>query len=124
MGEIYTKRWDDPIDAARDGTRLLVTRYRPRGLATADETWSEWLPSVAPSRELYAAAYGKRGLQIGWESYLREMQAQRDSIRAIASRVRGGETSTLLCSTQCDRESRCHRTLLKMLIERELGLEQ
>ena len=36
MAEVRTKRWNEPIDAAADGTRVLVTRYRPRGVAKAD----------------------------------------------------------------------------------------
>ena len=127
MGAIETKRWDDAIDVARDGTRILVTRYRPRGLPKELETWSEWLPAVAPSRDLHAAAYGKRGLQTSWDgyraAYLREMEAQRETIAALAARVRGGETITLLCSSQCDRESRCHRSLLKTLIGRAVANE-
>jgi hypothetical protein len=35
--------------------------------------------------------------------------------------VGGGETITLLCSSACTRESRCHRSLLKELIERRLS---
>lgn len=120
MSEVKTKRWNDPIEAA-DGTRLLVTRYRPRGLAKADEAWSEWLPAVAPSVALHAAAYGKAGLKIAWEGYrvryLSEMRTQREAIAALATRVANGETLTLLCSAQCERESRCHRSLLKTLIE-------
>ena len=124
MAEVRTKRWNDPIDAAADGTRVLVTRYRPRGVARADETWSEWLPAVAPSVALHAAAYGKTGLKIAWEGYrvryLTEMRQQRDAIAALAARVAAGETITLLCSAQCERESRCHRSLLKTLIETAL----
>jgi uncharacterized protein YeaO (DUF488 family) len=121
---IITKRWDDPIDAA-DGTRILITRYRPRGLAKSAETWSEWLPDLGPSKDLHAHAYGKRGVQIDWNTYrtayLREMLAQTAAIAALAERVKAGETITLLCSSQCERESRCHRSLLKELIERRLA---
>lgn len=124
VGEIRTRRWNDPIEPG-DGTRLLVTRYRPRGLAKADETWNEWQPALAPSVALHADAYGKRGLQISWDAYrvryLKEMQAQKPAIAALAERVKGGETLTLLCSASCDRESRCHRSLLKALIEKELA---
>ena len=124
-GQIKTKRWDDPAEAD-DGTRILVCRYRPRGLAKTDETWTEWLPDVAPSRALHAAAYGKTGLKLAWESYrvayLREMRGQHGVIHALADRVRAGETITLLCSTQCERESRCHRSLLKGLIDARLAL--
>jgi uncharacterized protein YeaO (DUF488 family) len=120
---IHTKRWDDPIEPDRDGTRILVTRYRPRGLAKEDETWTEWLPHLGPSKDLHAAAYGKNGLKILWEqyrkAYLAEMKAQGDEIAKLAERLRAGEVITLLCSSQCERESRCHRSLLRELIEKE-----
>lgn len=117
---IKTKRWDDPIDPD-DGTRILVTRYRPRALAKEDETWTQWFPNLGPSKQLHAGAYGKTGVTIPWEtyrtSYLREMQSQTQEIAALAERVKNGETITLLCSSQCVRESRCHRSILRELIE-------
>jgi uncharacterized protein YeaO (DUF488 family) len=120
---IRTKRWDDPKDPD-DGFRLLVTRYRPRGLPKADETWDAWQPNLGPSRELHAAVYGKRGLAIGWTDYRRrywaEMRTQTAAIEELARRVAAGETITLLCSSQCVRESRCHRSLLRDLIEAKL----
>ena len=120
---IRTKRWDDPIDA-EDGTRILITRYRPRGVSKADETWAEWLPELGPSKSLHAVDSGNTGVDIPWTtyctSYLREMQLQTDKIQALARRVKAGETITLLCSSQCVRESRCHRSLLKELIEAQM----
>lgn len=122
-GEIRTRRWNDPAEPG-DGTRLLVTRYRPRGLRKSEETWSEWQPDLGPSVELHAAAYGKGVLMIPWPTYrlryLTEMRRQRDLVARLADRVAAGETITLLCSNACDRESRCHRTLLKELVEAEL----
>jgi len=121
---IKTKRWDDPIDAD-DGTRILITRYRPRALPKANETWTEWYPNLGPSKQLHAGAYGKTGVTIPWQTYLssyrREMQSQADPIRVLADRVKTGETITLLCSSQCTRESRCHRSILKELIEAQLS---
>jgi uncharacterized protein YeaO (DUF488 family) len=117
---IKTKRWDDPRDAD-DGFRLLVTRYRPRALPKADETWDAWQPNLGPSKELHAAVYGKKGLPITWDvyrrRYLTEMRTQSAAIEELAKRVAAGETITLLCSSQCVRESRCHRSLLKQLVE-------
>ena len=125
LSRIRTRRWNDPIEPG-DGTRILVTRYRPRGVAKAEETWAEWQPDLGPSVKLHAAAYGKNGLQISWEtyraSYLKEMTAQTAAIDALAKRVDAGETITLLCSTQCVRESRCHRSLLQSLIASRLQL--
>jgi uncharacterized protein YeaO (DUF488 family) len=121
---IKTKRWDDAIEAD-DGTRILICRYRPRGVRKEDETWSEWLPDLAPSVSLHASAYGKRGNSIAWPTYrtlyLREMKPQGALIRTLAERVGAGETLTLLCSSSCTREARCHRSLLRELIEAEMG---
>jgi uncharacterized protein YeaO (DUF488 family) len=95
-------------------------------LAKADETWDVWMPDLAPSKALHAAAYAKVGLGISWEiyrtRYLAEMRQQTKPIADLSQRVGNGETITLLCSSQCDRESRCHRSLLKELIERQVKL--
>lgn len=125
---ISTKRWDDP-SSEHDGTRILVTRYRPRGLAKSNETWTEWLPALAPGVELHAAAYGKgsRAGPIPWAvyraAYLREMRDPKAlaSIESLARRVAGGEKICLLCSSQCVREDRCHRSLLRDLIDAEVS---
>ena len=117
---IRTKQWDDPREPA-DGFRLLISRYRPRGLAREQETWDAWEPQLGPSRELHAAAYGKGGVPLNWpvyrNQYRLEMRQQRDKIAELARRSKAGETITLLCSSACTRESRCHRSLLKELIE-------
>jgi uncharacterized protein YeaO (DUF488 family) len=124
---IRTKRWNDPIEQ-NEGFRLLITRYRPRGVRKEDETWDAWEKGLGPSVGLHAAVYGKHGkTPITWDvyrqRYLKEMRdpAARAKIKALAERVRGGETITLLCSSQCVREDRCHRSLLKSLIEREVS---
>jgi uncharacterized protein YeaO (DUF488 family) len=121
---IYTRRWDDSPGQA-EGLRILVTRYRPRGLAKSAETWDLWMPNLGPSKELHAAAYGKIGTGISWQTYLAryriEMQQQTQAIAELAAKVKNGETITLLCSSQCERESRCHRGILKQLIEQCVG---
>ena len=120
---IRTRRWIDPVEPG-DGTRILICRYRPRGLSRAQETWDVWIPDLGPSRELHAAYYGKTGLPISWTvyraRYLKEMHAQRDRIAGLARLVAEGRTITLLCSSACVREARCHRSLLRELIENEI----
>jgi uncharacterized protein YeaO (DUF488 family) len=117
---IFTRRWDDPPGES-EGLRILITRYRPRGLPKSAETWDVWMPNLGPSKELHAAVYGKVGMGISWETYLAryriEMKQQADAIQELAKMVCAGETITLLCSSQCVRESRCHRSILKQLIE-------
>jgi uncharacterized protein YeaO (DUF488 family) len=122
-GTIKTKRWNDPAEPD-DGFRLLACRYRPRALPKADETWDAWWKDLGPSRELHAEVYGKHGPPIGWAEFARryrdEMKGQGESIAELARRVAAGETVTLLCSSACVDAARCHRTLLKGLIEAEL----
>lgn len=120
---IKTKRWNDPAEPD-DGYRLLVTRYRPQWVRKEDETWDEWDRTLAPSRELHADFYGKHGEPIAWpvyrRRYLKEMRSQSERIAELVSLVASGRTLTLLCSTACTDPARCHRTLLKELIERQL----
>jgi len=120
---LKTKRWNDPIEPD-DGFRLLVTRYRPRGVSKADETWNEWRPELGPPRELHAAVYMETASPIPWPQYrrhyLQEQQKNAALIAELARRVAVGETITLLCSSACVRESRCHRSILRELIEGEV----
>ncbi len=123
---IKTKRWNDPA-GPDDGFRLLICRYRPRGVRKQDETWDAWRPELGPSRELHADFYGKHGPPITWTAYrkryLKEMAGQSvaQAIAELAERIRAGETITLLCSSACVNETHCHRTLLKGLIEKPAG---
>ena len=117
---LKTKRWNDP-KGRDDGYRLLICRYRPRGVSKADETWDGWCPDLGPSRALHADFYGKHGPPINWEEYrrryLEEMQAQQELIEELALMVAEGKQITLLCSSACVDASHCHRSLLKQLIE-------
>jgi uncharacterized protein YeaO (DUF488 family) len=118
---VKTKRWNDPA-TPDDGLRILVARFRPRGVTKDDETWDEWWPELAPSRALHAAFYGKDGgpgLSFAdyTPRYVEEMRGQVFRIRALADRAAAGETITLLCSSACTDPAQCHRTLLKSLID-------
>ena len=118
---IVTRRYNDP-PIAGEGTRILVCRYRPRGVRKEDESWDEWAPDLGPSRALHAAYYSDA--PPGWDEYrrryLEEMTGAKPAffIRALAARVAGGEAIALLCSSACTDEARCHRSLLRELIAR------
>lgn len=118
---VRTKRWNDPVEP-EDGYRLLVCRYRPRGVKKEGEPWDAWCNALAPSVELHADAYGKNGEAIDWDAYVvryhAEMSRQRYWIEGFAKRIREGETITLLCSSACVDPARCHRTLLADLLTR------
>jgi len=117
---IRTKRWNDPKEDD-DGYRLLICRYRPRGVPKAEETWDAWCKALGPSEELHAAAYGKGGVALELAEYerrfLEEMTRQRYWIEGFAAHLRRGDTITLLCSSACVDPARCHRTIVKTLLE-------
>ena len=118
---VRTRRWDDP-KAPGEGTRILVCRFRPRALKKKDETWDEWWRELGPSEELHAAAYGKGQPAIDFAEYRRRYLAEMDEnpgrarVRELRQRVAGGERVTLLCSSSCTDETRCHRTILRELL--------
>ena len=118
------RRWNDRR-LPGDGLRLLICRYRPRGVRKSEERWDEWDPDLGPSRALHADAYGKSGPPISWdeyrERYLAEIASQGPRIEELARRVRAGETVTLLCSSACADDERCHRSLLRDLIEKAVA---
>jgi uncharacterized protein YeaO (DUF488 family) len=123
LGEVRTRRWNDPVQRG-DGARVLVTRYRPRGVRKEDEAWDEWWPALGPSPALHAAAYGKGQPAIDFAEYRRRYLVEiaddpgRFHLRALIGRVAAGETVTLLCSSACTDENRCHRSVLRELILR------
>jgi uncharacterized protein YeaO (DUF488 family) len=120
-GDIRTRRWNDPAQPG-DGTRILVCRFRPRGVAKKDETWDEWWRELGPSEALHAAVYGKGQPAIDFEEYRRRYLAEmaenpaRARLRELRERIAAGERVTLLCSSKCTDESRCHRTVLRDLL--------
>ena len=120
-GEVRTARWNDSPTPG-GGTRILVCRYRPRGVSKRDETWDEWCKELGPSPALHAAVYGKGQPAIGFAEYRRRFLAElavdpaRYHLRALADRVAAGESVTLLCSSACTDEARCHRSILRDLM--------
>jgi uncharacterized protein YeaO (DUF488 family) len=124
---IKTKRWNDPKDED-EVFRILICRYRPRGLPKQKETWDKWYRDLGPSPDLHAAFYGKHGDPIPWEEYrqqyLNEMESQTEYIEQLAELAAEGKTITLLCSSACEDPTRCHRTLLQELIEARIQVRR
>jgi uncharacterized protein YeaO (DUF488 family) len=121
---IKTRRWNEPVEPD-DGLRLLICRYRPRGIASEAETWHAWEPALAPSKALHRAVYTESASPLPWPAYQRkyveEMRSQKPVIASLAARVKAGETITLLCSSACMREARCHRSILRDMIEQAIA---
>jgi len=109
---IRTARVYDP-PSPRDGYRLLVMRLWPRGVRK--EAVDEWQKELGPSTELLRTY---RDGKIAWTEFARRYRAEvrkkpelLDKVRKLSRR----RTVTLLCG--CAEESRCHRGVLKKLLE-------
>jgi uncharacterized protein YeaO (DUF488 family) len=125
---LKTKSVWTPIDRKRDGLRLLVTRFRGRGLPKS--RYDVWMPSLGPSERLLREFLGGK---ISWPAfgrvYRKELfldgpidtksrtirnHGQKFTLRLIRELARRGNV-TLLCHCAED-ERHCHRHLLRALI--------
>jgi len=109
---IRTKRIYDP-PSPEEGYRLLVMRLWPRGVARA--AVDSWEKDLGHSRELLTSF---RAGNVSWEGlaarYREEMSARGELLARYRDLARR-QTITLLCS--CQDEARCHRTLLREILE-------
>ncbi len=125
---LKTKSVWSPIDPKKDGLRLLVTRFRGRGMPKT--RYDVWMPSLGPSERLLRKISDGN---ISWTTFKKEYQAelfmdgpidarsktiknhgQKFSLRLIEKLARKGPVS-LLCHCEEDQEQ-CHRHLLKSVI--------
>ena len=113
-----------------DGLRVLVARYRGRGLPA--DRYDVWVASLGPSEELLRSFLSER---VSWSEFQRRYKAEMDApsevdrksktiknhgqkwtMRLLAHLANEGDF-TLLC--HCDEDERqCHRHILASLIER------
>jgi len=98
----------------RDGLRLLITRYWPRGIKKA--AFDRWERRVAPSAVL-VKAFKHEGL--AWPEYRQRYLAEMDSAEARAgmrdiAAAAGRGAVTIICI--CRDEAHCHRGILKNLL--------
>jgi uncharacterized protein YeaO (DUF488 family) len=111
---IRTKRIYDP-PSPEDGYRLLVMRLWPRGVSRA--TVDAWERDLGPSRELLMSF---RAGELGWDEFIDRYRQEVSAREGLLDRYRDlgrRETLTLLCS--CQDETRCHRSLLREILESE-----
>ena len=116
------------IDRKADGLRLLVTRFRGRGMPSS--RYDVWMPSLGPSERLLKDVLGEK---ISWaafaQCYRRELfldgpidkksrtiknHGQKFTLRLIKQLARKGNV-TLLCHC-AEEQQRCHRHVLRALV--------
>lgn len=108
---------------ADEGIRLGTVRRPPRGVKKEDysrlDYYDLWLPDLAPSAELVSLARSESATEQDWarfvKAYRREMKEPGPErllqLLALLSRQ-----TNLSVGCYCEREERCHRSILRELL--------
>ena len=107
----------------REGVRIGTVRHPPRGVPKAQhavQNWYDvWLPELAPSRELVKRAQSAESPK-QWAAFIKSYRAEMAAperehlLQTLAVLSRGTDFSV---GCYCADESRCHRTVLRQLLE-------
>ena len=106
-----------------EGLRLGTVRRPPRGVPKAEfasrDFYDVWLPNLAPSDALLKAGLSARDAR-SWalfkRGYLAEMKAP-DASRLLDLVAALSHRTNLSVGCYCADESRCHRSLLRELLQ-------
>ena len=110
--------------AAGEGPRLGTVRRPPRGVPktqmAAHDFYDVWLPELAPSAPLVALGLGAGGDAKKWLTFAKKYRAE--MARPPASRVIDAlaalsHAADFAVGCYCEDETRCHRTILRELLQ-------
>lgn len=107
-----------------EGLRVGTVRRPPRGVARKDfarrNFYDVWLPELAPSAELVAFAQGEPWTAKRWAAFARRYRREMKEAtpqRLLALFASLSKTADLSVGCYCPDEERCHRSLLRDLLE-------
>jgi uncharacterized protein YeaO (DUF488 family) len=106
-----------------EGPRIGAARRPPRGVRKSDyarlDYYDVWLPELAPSAKWVSWALSQPWTDARWRKYARnyhrEMSAP-DKQRLIGLLARLSRSANFSVGCYCEREDRCHRSLLRALL--------
>lgn len=109
--------------APDEGLRIGTVRRPPRGVpktAFASQDWYDvWLPALAPSAE--TLKLGKdAATDAAWKAFAKRYRTEmsdRDKFQAIDLLARLSHQTNFSVGCYCAIESRCHRSLLRCLLQ-------
>jgi len=109
---------------AGEGLRLGTVRRPPRGVKKEDfakrDYYDVWLPALSPSQAVVSRAMAQEWTEARWKKferdYRREMNepAQKQLIELLAKMSHHGDFSV---GCYCEDERRCHRSVLRKLLQ-------
>ncbi len=106
-----------------EGLRIGTVRRPPRGIPRsryAEENWFDvWLPELAPSARTIKLAQAA-STESGWAAFVKRYRAEMaapDKRRLLALLAAISHKANFSVGCYCADESRCHRSVLRRLLE-------
>lgn len=113
--------------APNEGLRLGTVRRPPRGVKKEDfarrDYYDLWLPALAPSQPLVSRAMSQPWTLARWKKFARQYRAEMnrpEPKQMIELLARLSHEVSFSVGCYCEREERCHRSVLTELL-REQG---
>lgn len=110
--------------APEEGLRLGTVRRPPRGVKKTEfakrDYYDVWVPDVAPSAQLVSWALASPWDDAKWKRYVREYRKEMKeshAARLIALLAAMSRSTDFAIGCYCEDETRCHRSLLRELLE-------
>lgn len=109
---------------AGEGLRLGTVRRPPRGVPKAEfakrDFYDVWLPELAPSQELVSEIMHSSGDARAWRGFERRYRAEMK--QPVAARLLDllaamSRQTNFSVGCYCEHEERCHRSILRKLLE-------
>ncbi len=107
-----------------EGLRLGTVRRPPRGVPKAEyarrDFYDVWVPELAPSAALFSWIKSRPMTDANWRTYARRYRGELKRPEAqrlieLLAALSGRTNFSVGC--YCEDESRCHRSLLRELLE-------
>ena len=106
-----------------EGLRLGTVRHPPRGVPKSEHAsgnWYDvWLPELAPSAAAVKRARAAAG-RGGWEAFVRTYRAEMaapEKERLLDLLAAMSQRTDFSVGCYCEDEARCHRSVLRLLLE-------
>lgn len=111
-----------------EGIRLGTVRRPPRGVPKSEfasrDFYDVWLPALSPSQKLVTFALKSQD-ERSWKTFVRKFRAEMrdpDASRLLDLLAAMSHQSNFSLGCYCENEERCHRSVLRALLD-ERGAE-
>jgi uncharacterized protein YeaO (DUF488 family) len=109
-----------------EGLRLGTVRRPPRGVNKEDfarrNYYDLWLPALSPSQAVVSSAMSQAWTDARWAKFVKDYRREMSQPLArqlIALLAKMSHHADFSVGCYCEREDRCHRSVLKTLLEEQ-----